>query len=461
MENPKNNMHKTRWTLVATLLQLYFSTLALADSSLVVPKTYCVDSTKLLDSVNGCLENDAFVNFGEQCLSNVQGEIQKNGVVLAAALNKKQDLNQTKNFASSKNDYLASIATLTYLIGLNALAGTEVDKYLDNIVLPEDVEDNFDSDSYPCYGETKKSLNSIFGDFDKNDDDLKKTLAVALANYTQSKQDEDKNANLSSSPVLPGSFKNQDLQGAKIEESTISKARALLNPVAGTAVLISGKTPASHSSGNNSGLNLGGSSISAASLTENSTTAPANNTTVPAGNSNLQSGSSGQAGLLQGATNSGSGISQSTPQANASVTADASFDGSSFRNFLQVEADGISVADAQRATASISGQGLAGKSAYGTAGISTQGKAGTQTSDRSVLGATTGNDKQTGNDGNEINPRSGGLDSFAQALLQEGKNDHDSARLGSGISRDDRSIFILVHERIVSRSRELMPKVQH
>ncbi len=172
----------TLWILVAL-------TPFKAKAKLQIPEHYCSPGEEILYSTKGCLDNQVFIDQADDCLDRLRAQISKSTAGMKAAFSQDATSRQKGKFNASAIDYAAASATLTDLISLTDQVQDEVDSYADFVNLPEDTMNDEatggDPESYvakfPCYSETRQSLDSVQDDLDQVMADLKKTKMVADA----------------------------------------------------------------------------------------------------------------------------------------------------------------------------------------------------------------------------------------------------------------------------------------
>jgi hypothetical protein len=144
---------------------------------------FCRPAAAVLDDTDGCIDNQKFIDQADDCLDKLVAEVKKNGKSLPGGFSLDGNSGQNMKFDSSKVDYTEASKDLSRMIALSSLAHLEIADYLKKINLPEDIEGATPAQlqrslaMFPCYAETKDSLNDILSDVD----DIKNSLIDAKA----------------------------------------------------------------------------------------------------------------------------------------------------------------------------------------------------------------------------------------------------------------------------------------
>jgi hypothetical protein len=217
---------------VLLLLQMFFVGKASADSKSqpAFPQYYCRQGEDILAHTTGCMDNRVFVDEADACLSRLKAEVSGATKSMKAGFSQDATSKQRDKFSASVQDYAAASAMLAKLIVLTDQVEDEVDSYADFVNLPEDtMSDDVtggDEEAYvqmfPCYAETRDSLDSVQDDLDKVKSELVKAKQMAdsaAVNSSSNAANLNQTDSTGAQPIVSGKGQGSGVAGPKGQSS--------------------------------------------------------------------------------------------------------------------------------------------------------------------------------------------------------------------------------------------------
>lgn len=156
-----------------------------------MPLHFCAPPETLLEKIEDCESNDLFIEEGEKCLDRLDEAARKASDELKKRFQKTEEQKQDAKFIHKSHDDQKTIESFEYVIALNQLAITEIQKYKDNLAFPPDwdEEDVNEGDvkkyikSVDCYGTNQDNLDSLLADFHSRLVEFQKAKALSEQHF--------------------------------------------------------------------------------------------------------------------------------------------------------------------------------------------------------------------------------------------------------------------------------------
>ena len=215
----------------------------------------CATPESIEESAEECDSNDSFTTSGQNCVTSLENMIKARTAVInkqmaaaqAAGIGQAGNA-QNHDLATSNVDYTTAQNTFADLTKAATSARTTVDSYLDHIYFPED----FDApeevigdpetflDESPCFADNEAAIKAQVAKLDKDIADLLKSKAAALAlgNLSQANKVSLDQSSATNSPLIKAQHPTGDLTGQNVGGSSISEASAVKDGTSAPAPVI-------------------------------------------------------------------------------------------------------------------------------------------------------------------------------------------------------------------------------